>query len=226
MSLDDEVRARTVELRDLVLHLMAAREEENARVARELHDEIGSSLTAVFMDLMSVRQQLGEDSPQAIRLARAANTLKSTVEGLRRILEDLRPSMLETLGLREAVCFWAKDYAERFGAPLTIDIPDELPLLPAGSPIGLFRIAQEALANAIRHARAGSIRFSIRVERDNVVLEVVDDGVGIAPGPAGATNSPHGLLGIRERAIAMGGASTIGSGPGGRGTEVRVTVPL
>ncbi len=226
MSLDDEVRARTVELRDLMLHLMAAREEEKARVARELHDEIGSSLTAVFMDLMSVRQQLGEDSPLAVRLARAANTLKSTVEGMRRIIEDLRPAMLETLGLREAVCFWAKDYAERFGAPLTIDIPDELPPLPAGSPIGLFRIAQEALTNAIRHARASSIRLSMRVEQDNVVLEVMDDGVGIPPPPGGAMRAPHGLLGIRERAIAMGGAFTVGGGPGGRGTEVRVTVPL
>lgn len=216
--------SREDELRDLVRHLMTAREEEKALVARELHDEMGSSLTAVNMDLMSVRQRLGEDSPHAERLARASVTLKSTVEQMRRIIEDLRPSMLESLGLREAVLSWAKDYAEQSGFPLTIDMADELPPLPAGSPIGLFRVAQEAVANAVRHARAGSIRLSMRAEEGNVILEVMDDGVGIAP-PAGSKGVTHGLAGIRERAIAMGGTAEIGRGPGGLGTEVRVTVP-
>lgn len=223
--LEEEVRARTVELRDLSRYLMSAREEEKARIARELHDEMGSSLTAVNMDLMSVRQRLGEDSPVAARLVRAADTLKSTVEAMRRIIEDLRPTMLESLGLREAVRFWATDYAGRVGIPLVIDIPEELPPLPAGSPIGLFRIVQEALTNAVRHAKSKSIRLSMHVDGDSVILEVVDDGVGIAPRATGAAQS-HGLLGIRERATAMGGASTIGPGPGGRGTEIRVTVPV
>jgi len=223
--LEDAVRRRTEELRDLSRHLMTVREEEKARIARELHDEMGSSLTAVNMDLSSVRQRLGEESPLAARLARATNTLKSTVEAMRRIIEDLRPTMLESLGLREAVRSLAKDCTERYGVPLSVDLADELPPLPAGSPIGLFRIAQEALTNAIRHAKAGSIRLSIRTEGDNVVMEIVDDGIGIVRAAAGAKRSPHGLLGIRERATAMGGASTIGNGPGGRGTEIRVTVP-
>jgi signal transduction histidine kinase len=223
--LEDAVRRRTEELRDLSRHLMTVREEEKARIARELHDEMGSSLTAVNMDLSSVRQRLGEDSPLAARLARATNTLKSTVEAMRRIIEDLRPTMLESLGLREAVRSLAKDCSERYGVPLDVDFPDELPPLPAGSPIGLFRIAQEALTNAIRHAKASSIRLAIRVDGDNVIMEIVDDGVGILSGSAGSKRTPHGLLGIRERATAMGGGSTIGSGPGGRGTEIRVTVP-
>ena len=218
--------SREDELRDLVQHLMSAREEEKARVARELHDEMGSSLTAVNMDLMSVRQRLGEDSPQAERLKRATVTLKSTVEGMRRIIEDLRPSMLESLGLREALLSWAKDCADRTGAPLTVDIVDELPALPAGRPIGLFRIAQDALANAVRHSGARSIRLSMRAEDGKVILEVVDDGVGIVQRPQGMKSLGHGLLAIRERASAMGGSSTIGAGPGGVGTEVRVTVPV
>jgi len=217
--------SREDELRDLVRHLMLVREEEKARVARELHDEMGSSLTAVNMDLMSVRQRLGEDSPQAERLKRATVTLKSTVEGMRRIIEDLRPSMLESLGLREAMLSWAKDCADRTGAPLTVDIADELPALPAGKPIGLFRIAQEAVANAVRHSGARSIRLSMRAEDGKVILEVVDDGVGIAP-PQGTKAPGHGLLAIRERASAMGGTSTIAAGPGGVGTHVRVTVPV
>src|SRR6185436_5053661 len=225
-ELEEDLRQRAEELRDLARHLMTLREEEKARVARELHDEMGSSLTAVNMDLMSVRQRLGEDSPLGERLARASATLKSTVEGLRRIIEDLRPSMLESLGLSEAIRSWATDCAARSGVALTIDIPGEMPPLRAGRPIGLFRSAQEALANAVRHASAGAIRLSLRLEKGNVVLEVVDDGVGIAPHSSGAHRPPHGLLGIRERAIAMGGTATIGRGPGGRGTEVRVTAPV
>ena len=214
------------ELRDLLRHLMRVREEEKARIARELHDEIGSRLTAVNMDLMSARQRLGEDSPQAERLARAANTLRSTVEAMRSAIEGLRPSMLESLGLREAVRSWATDYAARLGAPLTIDIPDELPPLQAGSPIALFRVVQEALINAVRHAGASSITLSIRVAEDSVVLVVADDGAGIVSGAEDAMKSRHGLLAIRERATAMGGIAAIGGGPGGRGTEVRVTVPV
>jgi len=219
------VRERTDDLQQLSRYLMSVREEEKSRIARELHDEMGSGLTAVNMDMMSVRQRLGED-PLAQRLGRAAETLKATVEGMRRIIEDLRPTMLESLGLREAVRSWSKEAAERAGVALTIDIPDELPPLPAGSPIGLFRIVQEALTNALRHAKAKSIRLSLRGEGDNVVLEVVDDGVGIAPRPAGAKRNAHGLLGIRERAMAMGGTCTVGGAPGGRGTEVRITVPV
>lgn len=224
-ELEEELRQRADELRDLARHLMTVREEEKARVARALHDEMGSSLTAVNMDLMSVRQRLGEDSALGERLARASSTLKSTVEGLRRIIEDLRPSMLESLGLREAVRSWAKEYAERSGIPLTIDIPDEIPQLPAGSPIGLFRIAQEALANSVRHAKASAIRLSMRVEKDRVILAVADDGVGIAPRSSGTGRPQHGLLAMREQAIAMGGVATIGDGPGGRGCEVKVSVP-
>jgi signal transduction histidine kinase len=225
-KLEEELRQRAGELRDLARHLMAVREEEKARVARTLHDEMGSSLTAVNMDLMSVRQRLGEESALGERLARASSTLKSTVEGMRRIIEDLRPSMLESLGLREAVRSWAKDYAEQSRIPLTIDIPDEIPRLPPGGAIGLFRIVQEALTNAVRHAKASAISLSMRVERDHVVLAVVDDGVGIPPRPNGADRPAHGLLAMRERAIALGGTADIGSGPGGRGTEVKVTAPV
>ena len=229
-GLEDEVRERTMELRDLSLHLMSAREDEKARIARELHDEIGSSLTAVNMDLTSVRQKLGEETLLGSRLTRAAGTLRSTVESMRRIIEGLRPTMLESLGLREAVRSWARDYAERIGVPLTVDIPDEIPPLPAGTPIGLFRIVQEALTNALRHAKAKSVRLTMRAGDGEVVLEVVDDGTGIQPRSSGSGNgkgkrTSHGLLGIRERAMAMGGVCTIGPGPDGRGTEVRVTVP-
>jgi signal transduction histidine kinase len=223
--LEADVEGRTVELRGLSRHLMSVREDEKARIARELHDEMGSSLTAVNMDIASVQQRLGTESTLASRLARAAATLRSTVEGMRRIIEDLRPTMLEGLGLREAVRSLAADFSARMGIPITIDMPDELPPLKEGVPIALFRIVQEALTNVSRHARPASVKISLRAPNGGIVLVIEDDGVGI-PRPAhDMKRSSHGLLGIRERATAMGGTSSVGPGPDGRGTAVRVVLP-
>lgn len=223
--LEAEVEARTMELRGLSRHLMSVREDEKARIARELHDEMGSSLTAVNMDLASVQQRLGPESALASRLARATATLKSTVESMRRIIEDLRPTMLEGLGLREAVRSLAADFAARMDIPIAIDMPDELPPLKAGVPIALFRIVQEALTNASRHAKAASMKISLRAPGDGIVLVIEDDGVGIPRPVHGEKSLSHGLLGIRERVTAMGGTSSVGRGPDGRGTVVRVVLP-
>jgi signal transduction histidine kinase len=222
--LEAEVEDRTIELRDLSRYLMSVREEEKARIARELHDEMGSSLTAVNMDLASVQQRLGPESTMASRLVRASSTLRSTVEGMRRIIEDLRPTMLEGLGLREAVRSLANDFSARMGIPITIEMPDELPPLKEGVPIALFRIVQEALTNASRHAKAASIKISLRAPGGGIVLVIEDDGVGISPPVRGRRPSSHGLLGIRERATAMGGTASIGGAPNGRGTVVRVVL--
>lgn len=223
--LEAEVEDRTMELRNLSRYLMSVREDEKARIARELHDEMGSSLTAVNMDLASVQQRLGPESVLTSRLARATATLKSTVEGMRRIIEDLRPTMLEGLGLREAVRSLAADFSVRMGVPITIDMPDELPPLKDGVPIALFRIVQEALTNASRHAEAASVRISLRAPNGGIVLVIEDDGVGIPRLVQGAKRVSHGLLGIRERATAMGGSSSVGNAASGRGTVVRVVLP-
>jgi len=219
---EDELRQRAGELRELARHLMTVREEEKARVARALHDEMGSSLTAVNMDLMSVRQRLGEDSALGERLARASSTLKSTVEGMRRIIEDLRPSMLESLGLREAVRSWAKDYAEQSRIPLTIDIPDEIARLPPGGAIGLFRIVQEALQNALKYSKAHSVSVDLRGVSDGIALTIGDDGVGFDVDAVWGRGL--GLISMQERVEAIGGTLEIRSSPGA-GTRLEVRVP-
>src|SRR5688572_4602742 len=205
--LDQTVEARTEELSGLSRHLLTAREEEKARIARELHDELGSSLTAVNMDLAWVRQRL-DDPVLATRLARAAEVLTSTVAMKRRIIHELRPSMLDNLGLSSAIESHAADFSDQIGVPIETEVPDELPRLKDGSSIALFRIFQEALTNASLHAKATQIKVSLRPEGERLVLEVVDDGVGVGVGVGtrarmGTRN--HGILSMRERALHLGG---------------------
>jgi len=224
-QLEDTVRKRTEELADLSQHLLTLREEERARVARELHDDLGSNLTVASMDLHWVLQRMEPESPLALRLARTAQTLSTAVEGKRRIIEDLRPTMLEHLGLREAIRSYAEEYSDRAGIAVEVDMPEKSLPLRKGTPIALFRIVQETLTNASRHAKADSVTVSMRKVGEKAVLKVSDDGVGIDRS-INRKRGSHGILGIRERTKLMGGTSDIQRGADGRGTVVTVTVPL
>ena len=221
--LDQTVDVRTEELSGLSRHLLTAREEEKARIARALHDELGSSLTAVNMDLAWVRQRL-DDPVLATRLARAAEVLNSTVQMKRRIIHELRPSMLDNLGLGSAIESHAADFSGQIGVPIETDMPDELPRLRDGGSIALFRIFQEALTNASLHAQATEIKVSLRPEGERVVLEVIDNGVGVDSG-ARAGGASHGLISMRELALHLGGTVSVTRGPEQRGTVVRVELP-
>ncbi len=223
--MDQTVESRTAELTRLARHLLAAREQEKARTARELHDELGSSLTAVSMDLAWVRQRL-TDPLLLSRLGRAAEVLTATVEMKRRIIQDLRPSMLDNLGLASAIESHAADFAERVGIAIETQLPDEIPPLKEGCPIALFRIFEEALTNAARHAQAKRISVTLSCESDQLSLTVCDDGIGIESSRASQPNpNAHGLLSMRERVQQIGGALDVGTGQDQRGTVVRVTLP-
>jgi signal transduction histidine kinase len=223
--LDQTVTTRTAELAGLSRYLLTAREEEKARIARELHDELGSSLTAVNMDLAWVRQRI-EDPLLATRLARAAEVLTSTVQMKRRIIHELRPSMLDNLGLSSAIESHAADFSERIGVPIETDVPDELPRLKDGCSIALFRIFQEALTNASLHAQATRITVSLKHEGEQLALEVVDNGVGVDFNAAASSGAAtHGLLSMREHALHYGGSVSVARGPEERGTVVRVVLP-
>jgi signal transduction histidine kinase len=177
------------------------------------------------MDLAWVRQRL-DDPVLATRLARAAEVLTSTVQMKRRIIHELRPSMLDNLGLSSAIESHAADFSEQIGVPIETDMPDELPPLKDGYSIALFRIFQEALTNASLHAKATQIKVSLRPEGERIILEVVDDGVGVDVGAQARTGTGnHGLLSMRERALHMGGTVSVTRGAGQRGTVVRVELP-
>ena len=220
------LRAETRELRQLCHHLMALHEQQQASFARELHDGLGSSLTAVAMDLAWVQHRLDKESPVAVRLERAHAVLSATVDMKRRVIAELRPTILDNLGLAATLESHAGDFTRKTGMPVQLKLPFELPELPAGAPIALFRIAQEALDNVTRHAQAGKAWVSLHVYDDSITLEIGDDGRGI-DGAQSRTGTPDfGLLTMRERALQVGATLSVLTGTGGRGTVITVAMPL
>ncbi len=222
---DEDAVTRAEELTRLSRHLLTAGEDEKSRIARALHDGLGSTLTAVNLDLFWIQQRLADQPAIANRLARATEVLASTVEMKRRIIHELRPTVLDTLGVSAALESHAAEFSQRHAVAVETELPDESPALQDGASIALFRICEEALSNAAHHARAASIRISLREERGSVTLEIVDNGIGFELKPGGAVPASLGLLGMRERAAAIGGTLSIERGAGGRGTIVRVVLP-
>ena len=215
---------RAAELTQLSRRLLIASEEEKARIARDLHDGLGSTLTAVNLDLYWVQQRLADQPALASRLARAIEVLASTVEMKRRITHSLRPAALDNLGLALAIESHVAEFEKTCPLPITMDLPADLPPLGSNASIALFRIYQEALNNAVRHAGATAVAISLRGERGAVILTVTDDGVGF-DNEAGRLPSALGLLMMRERAAALEGTLTISRGAAGRGTVVTAWLP-
>lgn len=226
-NLESTVAKRTEQLSVLSRHLINVSEMEKARLARELHDEMGANLSSISMDLSAVAARLCGCAPElAGQLRRAKATLLETVELKRRIVEDLRPSLLDNLGLSAAL----RSYCAEFGriGRLACEIEIEIDDIDRADPtltIAVFRIVQESLTNILKYARAGRVGVSLGRVGHDLSLRIVDDGVGIA-GAALATPMSHGLLGMRERARLLGGTLTIGRGRDGRGTCVEARIPL
>lgn len=223
-DLERIVQMRTDTLSRLSRHLMTVREEEKAKIARELHDELGSNLTAARMDLAWVTQRVADNPTVAQRVARASDAVRATVDLGRRIIHDLRPPLLDNLGLSAAIEAHVAEFGQRSGLQVEIDVDEELPELAEGCPIALFRIMQEALTNVLRYAKAGRVRVSLRRDGHNVVLEITDDGIGIADDILDKPMA-HGMLGMRERAAQIGGTFHVTRGAASKGTLVRVTLP-
>ena len=236
-QLENRVMERTRELRQanellraLSGRLQGAREEEGTRIAREIHDRIGSALTSLKWDLEGLDRVLAEiqNLPQLAELRRRMVAMigltDQTLDIVRRIASELRPSILDDLGLAEAVEWQAKEFHTRTGIPCNYRRSLEDVDLSPGQSTNLFRILQEALTNVLRHAHATTVDIVLEKQRGNLVLTIRDNGVGIT---SAQTSSPDalGLLGMRERARAAGGTVDI-SGEGGKGTTVVVQVLL
>jgi signal transduction histidine kinase len=225
-TLESLVTARTEQLSVLSRHLIRVSEDEKARLARELHDEMGANLTAIGMYLATVGEQLKLSHPDhAETLARARATLVETVELKRRIVEDLRPSLLDNLGLAAALQSYCDDFARATHLDCDILIDGHVDDAGPMQAIALFRITQESLNNIAKYAQARNVIVHLAREGDTFALEVSDDGVGIA---ADAMRRPksHGLLGMRERALLLGGTLTVARGVNDRGTTVQATIPM
>jgi signal transduction histidine kinase/uncharacterized protein (UPF0297 family) len=224
-QLESTVARRTEQLSVLSRHLIHVSEEEKSRLARELHDEMGANLTAIGMDLATVGEQLRASRPElAAMLARARATLVDTVELKRRIVEDLRPSLLDNLGLAAALQSYCADYARVTSLDCDVLVDGDVDSAGPMHAIALFRIVQESLNNIAKYAQARSVIVHLTREDDALALEVTDDGVGIAPDALTRSKS-HGLLGMRERALLLGGKLDVERGVNGVGTCVRARIP-
>lgn len=224
-QLESLVARRTEQLSVLSRHLIHVSEEEKSRLARELHDEMGANLTAIGMDLATVGEALRTSRPElAAMLARARATLVDTVQLKRRIVEDLRPSLLDNLGLGAALQSYCEDYARVTGLDCDVLIDGEVDNAGPMHAIALFRIVQESLNNIAKYAKARSVIVHLAREDEALALEVTDDGIGIPPDALTRSKS-HGLLGMRERALLLGGLLEVERGVNGVGTCVRARIP-
>ncbi len=225
-SVEDALRHSQSELRELSAQVLQAREDEKTRIARELHDELGQQLTALKMDLAWAQEKLPAGQPElAGKLARMNETLDATVTATRRISADLRPLMLDDLGLAEAAEWLVEDFRQRSGIEcnLVLRNAEAVSDLPSTTATALYRMLQESLTNVARHSQATHVKVELEVEGEVAVLVVTDDGRGIKASDRTKSRS-FGLKGLRERAHYLGGTAQIEPAPGA-GTCVAVRVP-
>ena len=224
VQLAHAVNERTAELTGLSHYLQRLQEEEKAKIAREIHDELGGTLAAAKIDLQLVSDKLPGGDAQRARLLRIMSAIDDTIQVKRRIIEDLRPTLLDNLGIGAALKWQCGQFGKRWGVPCRLEMQDEnLRLSPAYS-IAFYRVVQEALTNISKYAQAKNVAVSLLREGERWVLRIADDGVGIDTSARHHTTA-HGLVSMRERVRALGGEFSI-QGRAGRGTVVEVNVPI
>ena len=197
--------------------VLAAQEAERVGIARDLHDEVGQVLTGVLLQLNSIAEIAPEHRAD---LDEARQSVRRALDEVRRISSELRPEMLEHLGLVSALTELATTFARVAGVRVERDFATSLPKLAPEVELAVYRIAQESLTNIVRHAEASRVTITLDSSHDSVVLRVVDDGRGFGADPV----EHGGLRSMRERALLVGGALAIKDAPEG-GVEIRLEVP-
>ncbi|MFD7459272.1 MULTISPECIES: HAMP domain-containing sensor histidine kinase [unclassified Streptomyces] len=198
--------------------VLLAQEAERRRIAQELHDEVGQSMTAILL----VLKRAADDAPEPLRedLRQAQEITRESLDEVRRLVRRLRPGVLDDLGLVSALTSLTQDFAVHTGLHVVRRLDTDLPALDEGSELVLYRVAQESLTNAARHADARRVEVSLHRSGDAVTLEITDDGRGIEAPCEGA-----GIRGMRERALLAGAGLDITSTPG-TGTRIRLVTPV
>ena len=224
-ELEQQVEARTRELAALSTHLQGVSEQEKSALSRELHDELGGLLVAARMDLSWLQQRLPTSDPAIEqRFKRIHDSLSAGVDLKRRVVEELRPTLLDNMGLFTALRWQFKETCRRTGLRCTETIPElELKFSPDAA-IGVFRIAQEALTNILKHSEAKSADLFLTIEGETFTLRISDDGKGI-PSARLANSTSHGLASMRHRIAGLGGVWNISS-PDSGGTVITARIPM
>lgn len=220
---EEKVSQYTNQLKELTAHLQHVREEERAALSRELHDELGQQLTAIKMDLSWLNNKVETDQLKS-KLQETMNLLHETVSTLRRINSELRPSLLDDLGLFPALEYQANEFSKRYNILCSIDISIDEPEFKKDYDIAIFRIFQETLNNIAKHAKASEINVEVKTEKGRFNLTVVDNGKGFDTNDQRKRRS-FGILGMTERAMMMSGSLHVKSSPG-KGTTLRLSIPV
>ncbi|WP_312932236.1 PAS domain S-box protein [Pseudomonas sp.] len=211
------------QLRELSAHLESVREEEKARIAREVHDELGQMLTVLKLEVSMCELAYAELDPG---LQERLSSMKRLIAQLFQLVRDvataLRPPILDA-GIASAIEWQARRFEARTQIPCLVQVPDSLPALSDAKATGLFRVLQEALTNVIRHAQAHTVQIELVHEHPRLRMTVIDDGVGFALDDSRPTS--FGLVGMRERVLMLGGSMTLDSEPG-EGTSLSVTIAV
>ena len=220
------LRASAAQLTALSRRLVEIQEAERRHLSRELHDRVGQNLTALSINLDMLRTGLsGDNRHERARLADSSALLESTVDSIENVMAELRPPMLDDYGLLPALHWYAKDFSRRTGVDVTVEGNEGAERLPSETEITLFRIAQEALTNVAKHARASHARIALDHSGTHCVMTIADDGIGIAAnGNRDSERRPRlGMVTMRERAQAVGAQFSVVALPGG-GTQVTINI--
>jgi len=221
---EQEILRSRQQLKELSAHVERVKEQERARIAREIHDDLGGNLTAIKMVLSQLRRRLPEGETLVRENAEYIDALVDrTIDAAHRISRDLRPGTLD-LGIVAAIAWQAKEFEKQLGIPCLLDSLEEDIDLPVEQATGLFRIFQETLTNIGKHAGASRVEVRLALQDDAIALEVADNGRGLAPADRHKAAS-FGIRGMVERAHALGGELTL-SEAGGTGCKVSVRLPL
>ena len=223
--LERDVHERTAELAELSTHLQTVREEEKSRLARDIHDELGGILVSAKMDVSNVANSLAERDPKAAkRLERALATLDDGVSMKRRIVEELRPTLLDNMGLATAIDWQVHEVCDRSELKCELNLADDASDVPPAVGIAMFRILQEALTNIVKYAGAKTVSVDLMRDDEGLSMIIGDDGIGL-PERASSDSLSHGIAGMRQRVRALAGEFAIRGEPR-RGTQIEVWVPL
>jgi signal transduction histidine kinase len=217
-------RESSEQLRELASNLQNIREEERTYIAREIHDELGQQLTAIKLDVSWIDRKVQAGEPIKQRIGSVLSMLTDVLHSIRRISTQLRPSVLDDLGLVEALKWQVADFQQRSGIPVAIDFPEDTLQAEPGITTGLFRIFQETLTNIVRHADATAVTAILRIQGQQLVLTVSDNGKGFDAEEV-KKKKTLGLLGMKERTLMLNGQYELNSTQG-KGTVLTVSVPL
>ncbi len=228
-ALITQLEASNQQLRLLSERAINAQEEERKRISRSLHDDTGQSLSTLIINLERLEQRLPAGSDELVdQLSMIRQMASESLDCLRGIIYDLRPAILDDLGLLPAIRWYARTNLEAAGINVTLESPDNIPDLSQPLTITLFRIAQEGVTNIIRHSHARNANISFAMHGDEINMKLHDDGQGFKPGqlePAAIDMQHWGLVGIQERIDLVGGRMSITSDPE-HGTTLLVSAPI